>query len=83
MCPVSVIRPGARCFALESNMKVLPILEDSVMENWIAAGIRPDYASIRCRHDLSVPGEPEQDLVILGAGYVGNTRLIDNVEFSV
>ena len=33
--------------------------------------------------DLSVPGETEQDLVILGAGYVGNTRLIDNVEFSV
>lgn len=58
-------------------------VENSVMENWVAAGIRPDYASIRCRHDLSVPGETEQDLVILGAGYVGNTRLIDNVEFSV
>ena len=58
-------------------------VENGVMDGWAAAGIRPDYASIRCRHDLSVPGGTEQNLVILGAGYIGNTRLIDNIEFSV
>ncbi len=58
-------------------------VENGVMDDWAEAGIRPDYASIRCRHDLSLPDGAEQDLVILGAGYVGNTRLIDNIEFNV
>ena len=47
------------------------------------AGIRPDYASIRRRVDLAVPVAGDRELVILGAGWVGNTRLIDNVEFEV
>jgi pantoate--beta-alanine ligase len=56
-------------------------VENGVMNDWAEAGIRPDYASIRCRHDLSVPRGPRQNLVMLGAGYAGNTRLIDNIEF--
>jgi pantoate--beta-alanine ligase len=66
-----------------SDNDTLEEIENGVMDDWATAGIRPDYASIRCRHDLSVPGRTELDLVMLGAGYVGNTRLIDNVEFSV
>jgi len=64
-----------------SGRAPLKVVEQGVMDGWAAAGIRPDYASIRRRHDLSVPGGDEQHLVILGAGYVGNIRLIDNVEF--
>ena len=61
----------------------LPEAEKSVQHDWVQAGIRPDYISIRRRSDLEVPGTGERDLVILGAGYVGSTRLIDNVEFSI
>lgn len=58
-------------------------VEELVKNDWSAAGIRPDYVSIRRGQDLCVPGETDRELVILGAGYVGNTRLIDNLEFSV
>lgn len=58
-------------------------VENSVLQDWIRAGIRPDYVSIRRRSDLEVPVAGESELVILGAGYVGGTRLIDNVEFSI
>ena len=58
-------------------------VEEGVLDDWLRAGIRPDYASIRRRLDLAPPGNGDLELVILGAGYVGNTRLIDNVEFEL
>jgi len=30
---------------------------------------------------LTVPGPADRDLVVLGAAWLGKTRLIDNVEF--
>ena len=57
--------------------------EQSVLDEWVRAGIRPDYASVRRRGDLAAPGDVDRELVILGAGYVGSTRLIDNLEFDV
>lgn len=44
-----------------------------------AAGFRADYFSIRRRDDLEAPAHPHDDLVILGAGWLGAARLIDNV----
>jgi len=38
-----------------------------------------DYISIR-RPDLSLPSESDTRFVVLGAAYLGKTRLIDNVE---
>lgn len=46
-------------------------------------GMRPDYVSIRCQSDLAVPSEGDLQLVVLGAAYVGETRLIDNIEVGV
>jgi pantoate--beta-alanine ligase len=57
--------------------------EQCVLDEWVRAGIRPDYASVRRRGDLAAPGDVDRELVILGAGYVGSTRLIDNLEFDV
>jgi len=57
--------------------------EQTVLDEWVRAGIRPDYASVRRRGDLVAPGDVDRELVILGAGYVGSTRLIDNLEFDV
>lgn len=45
-----------------------------------AAGWAPDYLVLRRRLDLGAPGEGE-GLVALGAARLGNTRLIDNLEF--
>jgi pantoate--beta-alanine ligase len=45
--------------------------------------IRPDYFSI-CRADTLAPaGTDDKQLVILAAGYVGTTRLIDNIEVNL
>ncbi len=43
-------------------------------------GFRPDYFSIRRAEDLERPGTASEGLVILAAAYLGNTRLIDNIQ---
>lgn len=43
------------------------------------AGFRPDYYAIRRAEDLTMPGDSEQNLVILAAAFLGTTRLIDNL----
>jgi pantoate--beta-alanine ligase len=68
---------------VQSSAVDLSAAEGIARKAWAEAGIRPDYASIRRRDDLEPPREGDRDLVMLGAGYVGTTRLIDNVEFSV
>ncbi len=52
-------------------------LEQAGKEALLAAGLRPDYLAIRAA-DLGEParGKP---LVVLGAAWLGSTRLIDNV----
>ena len=42
-------------------------------------GWKVDYVSIR-RRDLSLPGENDARFVVLGAAWLGKTRLIDNIE---
>ena len=46
-----------------------------------AAGWKPDYVEVRRRRDLGVPERGERDLVALAAARLGQTRLIDNLEF--
>lgn len=43
------------------------------------AGFRTDYVAVRRAADLAVPAGADSDLVILGAGWMGSARLIDNV----
>ena len=42
-------------------------------------GLRPDYLEIREAHSLRPATEADQQLVILAAAWLGNTRLIDNL----
>lgn len=44
-----------------------------------AAGLRPDYVSVRRSSDLAEPTDADRELVILGAAYLGRARLIDNL----
>lgn len=44
-----------------------------------AAGFRPDYLEVRHAVSLKPAQADDRDLVILGAAYLGSTRLIDNL----
>ena len=45
------------------------------------AGWKPDYLEVRRRSDLAPPQSGDRDLVVLAAARLGQTRLIDNLEF--
>ena len=62
-------------------LATLAEIEVRAMDSLRAAGWQPDYLTIRRRDDLGVPSGRSDSLVALGAAKLGNTRLIDNVEF--
>ena len=45
------------------------------------AGWKPDYLEVRRRVDLAPPQSGDRELVVLAAARLGETRLIDNLEF--
>jgi len=55
-------------------------LEQTATATLAANGWQTDYIAIRRRHDLAVPENATQPLVILAASRLGKTRLIDNLE---
>jgi pantoate--beta-alanine ligase len=57
----------------------LPQLEAQAMQALTARGWKPDYLTVRRRSDLQTP-QAGDDLVVLGAARLGDTRLIDNLE---
>jgi pantoate--beta-alanine ligase len=57
-------------------------LEAQAMAGLRAKGWEPDYLTVRQRSDLLAPADATRgELVALGAARLGNTRLIDNLEF--
>lgn len=62
----------------------LAALETQAMQALRAQGWEPDYLTVRQRHNLLAPAASKlasAPLVVLGAARLGNTRLIDNLEF--
>jgi pantoate--beta-alanine ligase len=57
-------------------------LEDSARADLTAAGWRVDYVALRNRAELAAPQPGDTELVVLGAAWLGKTRLIDNVEIA-
>jgi len=51
------------------------------LDELAATGFRPDYLEVRRRSDLGEPAVDERELVVLAAAWLGQTRLIDNLEF--
>jgi len=56
-------------------------LEAAAVEELARAGFRPDYVEVRRAADLAKPGAGDRadDLVVLGAAWLGRARLIDNL----
>ena len=58
-------------------------LEARAMAELSKHGWTPQYVAIRRRADLKSPALSDRELVVLGAAFLGGTRLIDNVEVDV
>jgi pantoate--beta-alanine ligase len=58
-------------------------LENLATEDLQLHGWRPDYVSVRNRHTLNLPNPDDKELVVLAAVWLGNTRLIDNLEITL
>jgi pantoate--beta-alanine ligase len=58
-------------------------LENLAMEDLALNGWKPDYVSVRNRHTLNLPNSDDKELVVVAAVWLGNTRLIDNLEISL
>lgn len=69
--------------AISAPSTELSALESAAMQALAAQGWKPDYLTVRRRDDLLPPqaGDGVGNLVALGAARLGNTRLIDNLEF--
>lgn len=58
-------------------------LSTQAQQQLAAAGMRPDYFSVCHAKTLEPAQTNDTDLVLLGAVYLGNTRLIDNVTLTI
>ncbi|WP_370681473.1 pantoate--beta-alanine ligase [Comamonas sp. GB3 AK4-5] len=70
--------------AARSGSMPLADLETQALDQLRALGWAPDYLTVRQRCDLQIPSAAalqQAPLVALGAARLGNTRLIDNLEF--
>ncbi len=68
---------------LQAGRRDYAQLEKEAQEQLALAGMRPDYFSIRQAKTLEPATADDSDLVVLGAVYLGKTRLIDNVTLTV
>lgn len=66
-----LVRGGAHRFQRHEEMAVA---------NLTMAGWRVDYVALRNRSELAAPHPKDTELVVLGAAWLGKTRLIDNLE---
>ncbi len=68
---------------LSDETKDIQFLTRDAEEELRRAGWRPDYVAVRKQADLQLPGPADRELVVLGAAWLGATRLIDNLEFKL
>ncbi len=67
---------------LQSGSRDYQQLEQEAAEQLQQLGFKPDYIQIR-NTDLSKPAQDSKQLVILVAAWLGNTRLIDNLQLTI
>ncbi len=69
--------------AVQAGKRDYAAIEKTALTQLTNAGMRPDYFSIRQAKTLEPATAADSDLVLLGAVYLGKTRLIDNVTLTV
>ena len=67
---------------LQQGQRDYAALEESACRALAAQGWRVDYVAIRDPHTLLPPAGKPDRFVVLGAAWLGVTRLIDNIEVS-
>jgi pantoate--beta-alanine ligase len=65
------------------NPQRIPEIQKDATKELEERGWKPDYIAVRRQSDLQVPGAGDKKLVVLGAARLGETRLIDNLEFEI
>lgn len=65
--------------ALEAGVDSYAELEQKAIANLESVGFEPEYLSIRRAENLDPPIRQTDELIVLAAARLGNTRLIDNV----
>jgi pantoate--beta-alanine ligase len=61
----------------------IPEFERAALQELGGAGWQADYVAVRRQSDLKHPTLADHALVVLGAARLGQTRLIDNLEFEI
>jgi pantoate--beta-alanine ligase len=77
----------AAALALKAGATEVGAVEQAQLDALAARGWKPDYLTVRRRHDLLPPTAADlaakAPLVVLAAARLGATRLIDNLEFEL
>jgi pantoate--beta-alanine ligase len=68
--------------AVEGGARDFDALLAAASAELASHGWRVDYVALRTRSDLAAARPGDRDLVVLGAGWLGSTRLIDNLELA-
>jgi pantoate--beta-alanine ligase len=69
--------------AIEGGARDHGALLDKARDELASQGWRVDYVALRNRTTLAPPASSDRELVVLGAAWIGETRLIDNFEIAV
>jgi pantoate--beta-alanine ligase len=65
-----------------SSLGDIPDIEKQAMDTMRSYGWSPDYMAVCNRHNLLAPAAGDHELIVVGAAKLGNTRLIDNLQFN-
>ncbi|UUD63256.1 pantoate--beta-alanine ligase [Pseudomonas seleniipraecipitans] len=69
--------------AIQAGRRDLPELIAHAQRQHAEAGLRADYLEVREAQSLREVSAGDRELVVLVAAYLGNTRLIDNLSFTL
>ena len=64
---------------VREQSRALADIEAEATRTLAAAGMRPEYFSVRRQDDLLPAGAGDQNLIVLVAAWLGSARLIDNI----
>ncbi|HSN19553.1 MAG TPA: pantoate--beta-alanine ligase [Usitatibacter sp.] len=66
--------------AIEGGAREYEALLEAARDDLALHGWRVDYVALRTQANLAPVGPADRDVVVLGAAWLGKTRLIDNLE---